>query len=147
MAPVTPVTTTTTAAVAAMDNVIRVSNATDLKPGRILRIQDEELRVEASYVVGDLNVPVLRARGATVLADHPSGATVIVAPYAHLYEGTSFTQAQHSDLCVRLEMLINEYVDVSHKAVAAGKLHDILARLPVDETPEPAADAKPPVKK
>jgi hypothetical protein len=68
-------TTTLSAAVAVGDTSIVVASATSVAAGRLIRIDNEVLRVGAGYASGT-TVPVIRGLEGTVTAAHVSGANV-----------------------------------------------------------------------
>jgi hypothetical protein len=68
-------TTTLGSAVLVGDQSIIVASATSVSAGRMVRIDDEWMKVRADYVSGT-TVPVLRGLNGSVVAAHPSSANV-----------------------------------------------------------------------
>lgn len=68
-------TTTLSSAVAIDDNSIVVASATSVSAGRLIRIDDEILKVGQAYSSGT-TVPVLRGQDGSAVVAHNSGANV-----------------------------------------------------------------------
>jgi hypothetical protein len=70
------VKTTASAAISASDSVVNLTSATSVTAGRLLLIDNEFMKVQASYVSGTA-VPVLRGINGSVQLAHVSGATAV----------------------------------------------------------------------
>ncbi len=68
-------TTTLSAAVAASDAIINLVSATSVSAGRLLLVDNEWMKVQASYVSGT-SVPVLRGINGSVQAAHVASANI-----------------------------------------------------------------------
>jgi hypothetical protein len=94
-------TTTLSAAVAATDRDIKVASATSVATGRLVRVDQEMMRVAANYTSGDTIVPVLRGINGTKTAAHNSSANVThgaASDFAEPFAGgpTSVLQTQRA---------------------------------------------------
>jgi hypothetical protein len=68
-------TTTASSAIAVSDNSIVVASATDVAAGRLIRVDDEFMKVAQNYSSGT-TIPVLRGQNGTATAAHVSSANV-----------------------------------------------------------------------
>lgn len=72
----TPVSTTLAAALTATAKEIKVASATSFAAGRLIRVNDEWMKVLPNYVSASTLVPVLRGQLGSFQVAHPSGAGV-----------------------------------------------------------------------
>ena len=68
--------TTLSAAITATSNALKIASATSVAAGRLIRINDEWMKVLPNYVTASTDVPVLRGQLGSQQLAHPSGATV-----------------------------------------------------------------------
>lgn len=69
-------TTTASSAIAVDDNSIVVASATSMAAGRLLRCDDEWMKVGSTYSTGT-TVPVLRGQNGSAVVAHPATANVV----------------------------------------------------------------------
>ena len=68
--------TSLSSAVAIADKSIVVASATSITAGRLIRIDNELMKVASTYVSGT-TIPVLKGQGGTAVVAHPTSAEVI----------------------------------------------------------------------